>query len=65
MSLWSRVRGWFAGSSARKDQAAIERAELERDEARRAAAREARLPPHTEEVIQPRQYPPSDSGVSF
>ena len=55
MSLWN----------ARKDEAAIDRAEHEREQAGRSSAREEGLPPHTEEVIQPRQYPPGDSGVDF
>ena len=65
MSLWSRIREWLSGSSAEKDRAAIDRFELGREEAKRAAAREEGLPPHTEEVVQPRQFPPADSGIGF
>ena len=65
MSLWTRIRAWVSGSTAAKDKAAMERFELEREEAKRVAARERGLPPHSAEVVQPRQYPPSDSGIGF
>jgi hypothetical protein len=57
MGLWKRVHDWLSGS----DEEAAEQAVLDRE---RTQGDEG-LPPHIEEVIQPRQYPPSDSGVNF
>jgi hypothetical protein len=57
MGLWKRIHDWLSGS----DEEAAEQAVLDRE---RTQGDEG-LPPHIEEVIQPRQYPPSDSGVNF
>jgi hypothetical protein len=57
MGLWKRIRDWLQGT----DEEAVEQAMLEREK----AWGEEGLPPHTQEVVQPRQYPPSDSGVNF
>jgi hypothetical protein len=51
MGLWKRIRDWLVGS----DDDVAEQAQRERDKAQG----EEGLPPHFEEVVQPRQYPPT------
>jgi hypothetical protein len=54
MGLWKRIRDWFRGS----DEQLAEQALREREKPQG----EEGLPPHFEEVVQPRQYPPTGSG---
>ena len=51
MGLWKRIRDWFRGS----DDQVAEQALREREKPQG----EDGLPPHFEEVVQPRQYPPT------
>ena len=58
MGIWERIRDWLRGGT---DEELAERA-LREHEKRKG---EECLPAHTQEVVQPRQYPPTDSGVNF